>query len=111
MISASTGSKLAQLRAKTDQELSLIIDNSLESALELLNSSEPQRVRAQQAYAEAVKLLPKMDDPHERRRLKIKLAQVREGLKPLSTAAETQQAYSQRRDARHSACSQLGRGC
>lgn len=54
MNSASTRSKLAQLRVKTDQELSLILDTSLESALNLLDSAEPQRDRAEQAYAEAV---------------------------------------------------------
>jgi uncharacterized protein YicC (UPF0701 family) len=88
MNSASTWSKLAQLRVKTDQELSLVIDNSLESALNLLESAEPQRVRAEKAYAEAAKLLPKLDDSRERRRLKNKLAQVRESLERLSTADE-----------------------
>ena len=81
-------SKLAQLRVKTDQELSLVIDNSLEFALNLLDSAEPQRVRAEKAYGEAVKLLPKVEDPRERRRLKNKLVWVRESLERLSTADE-----------------------
>lgn len=89
MNSASTRSKLAQLRVKTDQELSLILDNSLESALNLLDSAEPQRPRAEQAYAEAVKLLPKVDDLRERRRLKNKLVQVRESLERLAAADES----------------------
>ena len=89
MNSASIGSKLAQLRLKTDQELAQIIDNSLESALKLLDSGEPQSVRAEKAYAEAVKLLPKVEDPRERRRLKNKLVWVRENLERLSTADES----------------------
>jgi hypothetical protein len=86
MNSASTQFKLAQLRVKTDQELCQIIDNSLESAL---NSAESHRVKAEKAYAEAVKLLPKVDDLDERRRLKSKLARVWESLERLSTAAES----------------------
>ena len=85
----NSASKLAQLRVKTDQELSLIIDNSLESALNLLDSAEPQYVTAEKAYAEAVKLLPKVEDPRERRRLKNKLVWVRESLERLSTADES----------------------
>ena len=85
MSSASTASKLAQLRVKTDQELCQIIDNKLESAL---NSREPQRVRAERAYAEAVKLLPKVDNLRERRRLNNKLVRVRESLERQSTADE-----------------------
>jgi hypothetical protein len=88
MNGAAIGLKLAQLRLKTDQELSLMIDNSLESALNLLDSEKPKRDRAEQAYAEAVKLLSKVDDLDERRRLKNKLMQVREALKRLSTADE-----------------------
>ena len=86
---ASTLSKLAQLRLKTDQELAQLIDNSLKFALNLADSEEPQRVRAETAYAEAVKLLPKVDDPRERRRLKNKLVQVRESLEQRSTAHES----------------------
>jgi hypothetical protein len=89
MNSASTRSKLAQLRVKTDQELFLIIDNSLESALNVLDSAEPQLARAEQAYAEASKLLPKVDDLHQRRRLKIKLVQVQENLRRLATSGES----------------------
>ena len=85
MSSASTASKLAQLRVKTDQELCQIIDNELESAL---NSREPQRIRAETAYAEAVKLLPKVDDLRERRRLNNKLVRVRESLERQSTAGD-----------------------
>ena len=85
----NSASKLAQLRVKTDQELSLIIDNSLGSALDLLDSAEPQCVTAEKAYAESVKLLPKVEDPRERRRLKNKLVWVRESLERLSTADES----------------------
>jgi len=86
MNSASTMSKLAQLRAKTDQELSQIIDKTLESALSLLESAEPDVVRAEKAYAEAAKLLSKVDDPRDERRLRMKLVQVRESLQRVSTA-------------------------
>ena len=86
MNSASTMSKLAQLRAKTDQELSQIIDKTLESALSLLESAEPDVVRAEKAYAEAAKLLSKVEDPRDERRLGMKLVQVRESLQRVSTA-------------------------
>ena len=89
MNSASTWFKLAQLRLKTDQEIAQIIDNSLESALNLLDSAEPQCVRAEKACAEALKLLPKVEDPRERRRLEKKLVWVRESLERLSTADES----------------------
>jgi len=85
----NSASKLAQLRVKTDQELSLVIDHSLESALNLLDLAEPQCVRAEKACAEALKLLPKVEDPRERRRLKHKLVWVRESLERLSTAHES----------------------
>ena len=85
MNSPSALSKLAELRSKTDRELSQMIANQLESALNLalrphLDVAEPQRIRAERAYAEAAKLLPKVDDLYERRRLKNKLVQVRESL-------------------------------
>jgi len=86
MSSAPTPSKLDQLRAKTDQELAQIIDHRLESALNLLDSPEPQRVRAEEAYVEAVKLLPKVEDQRVGRRLRIKLVQVRENLEHLQAA-------------------------
>ena len=94
-------SKLAELRGKTDQELARIIDNKLESALNFAlmgdgqhsasvpDSAEPSHIRVEKAYAEALKLLPKLDDLHERRRLKTKLEQVRESLERLSTADES----------------------
>ena len=89
MISAPTAAKLAQLRVKTDRELAQIIDNSLESALNLADSADPQRARAETVYAEAAKLLPMVDDPREQRRLQSKLVQVRGRLERLSTTHES----------------------
>jgi hypothetical protein len=85
---ASTQSKLAQLRAKTDQQLSQIIERGLQSALKLLELAEPEHARAEKAYAEGVKLLPMVDDPQERRRLNHMLVQVRESLERLSRSGE-----------------------
>ena len=89
MFGASAQSKLAQLRVKTDQELSLILNNSLESALHLLGRGQPQRARAEKAYAEAVKLVPVVDDLHARRRLQNKLAQLRQSLERPSKAGDS----------------------
>jgi len=50
------------------------------------DSPEPQRVRAEEAYVEAVKLLPKVEDQRVGRRLRIKLVQVPENLEHLQAA-------------------------
>src|SRR5690242_8753860 len=78
-------SKLAELRAKTDQELVEVIDNELERGLSFAVMTEgakpvPPQIRAKTAYAEAMKLLPVVDDRSERRRLEKKLRQLREAL-------------------------------
>jgi len=78
--------KLAELRVKTDRELVRIINNELELGLRLalivesstgdFDSTEP--LLAEKAYAVALKLLPMVEDPSERRRLEQKLKQLRE---------------------------------
>jgi hypothetical protein len=88
----SKGSKLSELRAKTDRELIEIIVNELQLGLHLaliagetkrendLHFAEPPRFRAEQAYAEARRLLPKVEDLNEHRRLEEKLNQLQETL-------------------------------
>jgi|ERR1700691_454179 hypothetical protein len=61
--------KLAELRAKTDRELVGIIDAELELGLRFV----PGHLRAEIAYANARKLLPKVEDLTQRRRLEVKL--------------------------------------
>ena len=88
MSSAPMLSKLAELRAKTDQQLARLIENQLERGLRLarihivspsnLARRESARLSAEQAYSEARKLLFKVDDPGERRRLEGKLDELRE---------------------------------
>ena len=85
-------SKLAELRAKTDQELVKVIDKELERGLHFAlmtegvkeasdsDSAQQPNIRAEAAYAEALKLLPMVDRHSERRRLEKKLRQLRETL-------------------------------
>ena len=108
MSSVSTLFKLAELRAKTDRELVWVIDRELELGLrfallaeqtETANGLGPARgshVRAEAAYAEAAKLLPRVDDPGERRRLERKLKHLRDALGRRSAPheARVQLAYS-----------------
>ena len=72
-------SKLAELRAKTDQELVIIIDNALEVGL-LLAANEPDvdpvgvlHRRAANIYADAAMLVGKVENVRERRRLESRL--------------------------------------
>ena len=79
-------SKLAELRAKTDQELISILDNALDLGLRLaLNEADvdPAGVlhrRAADIYADSVMLVEKVEDVGERRQLEEKLRQLRNGL-------------------------------
>ena len=79
-------SKLAELRAKTDQDLVRIIDSAVEVG-HLLAVNEPDvdpagvlHRRAADIYAEAVMLVQKVDNVGERRRLEEKLRQFRNAL-------------------------------
>lgn len=101
-------SKLAELRVKTDRELVRIIEGELERGLRLaligpgpkivnhFDSTKPPHASAAKAYADAVKLLPKVDDMTERGRLQSKLKQLREALDRVSAPDESrvQAAYS-----------------
>lgn len=78
--------KLAELRAKTDRNLALLICHALEVVL-LLADNDPDvdpvgvlHQRAAHIYTDTVVLLDKLEDAAERRRLKAKLNQLREAL-------------------------------
>ena len=78
-------SKLAELRAKTDQDLVRIIDHAVEVGLLLVtdthvDSAGPLHVRAEEIYANTLTLIPKVEDVGERRRLEDKLKLLRESL-------------------------------
>jgi hypothetical protein len=103
-------SKLAELHAKTDQELIQVIDSDLERGLHSAlmtegaksasdsDSAQPSHIRAETAYAEALKLLSMVDDHSERIRLEKKLRLLREALDQPSTPDESWAlaAYSSR---------------
>jgi hypothetical protein len=104
MSSAATLSKLGELRAKTDQQLAGVIDNELERGLRLarmaagadsnLECQEAPHLSAEKIFTEARKLLSKVDDPGERRRLEKKLEQLRETLAgPSAQELRVQTAY------------------
>ena len=92
MSGTAARSKLAELRLKTDQQLVGIIDSVLELGLHFARLAEgptsansfdfgpPAHVNAAKAWAEALKLLPKVDNLSERRRLEWKLKQLRDAL-------------------------------
>lgn len=79
-------SKLAELRAKTDQDLVRIIDNAMEVGFLLVatdrhvDSAKQLHGRAEEIYANSLMLLPKVEDVNERRRLEGRLNQLRESL-------------------------------
>ena len=66
-------SKLAELRAKTDRQLVILIRSTLDDGLR-------SRVEAERAYSEVRALLPTLRNvtQAERRRLEAKLARLRE---------------------------------
>jgi hypothetical protein len=84
--------KLAELRAKTDQELAKMINNEVGRGLQLalmvgggksvddFDAMEPLRMDAEEAYSEALELLPYLDDLGEQRRLEGKVRQLRQAL-------------------------------
>jgi hypothetical protein len=90
-------SKLAELRLKTDRELAAIIDAELQLGFDFLrqmrsaslDSVETPRVGAEKAHAEAVKLMPLLDDSEERQRLERKVRQLREGLDRLAASRKS----------------------
>ena len=79
-------SKLAELRAKTDQDLVSIIDNALEVGLLIaatethVDSARPFHGRAEEIYANTVMLISKVENLRERRRLEERLRELRNAL-------------------------------
>ena len=93
--------KLQELRAKTDRDLSVIIDRELDLALFFASLDETKdgaadllRARMQISLAEAAKLLAGVENLYERRRLRAKLQQLREDLDRLSVPLRARTAYS-----------------
>ncbi|HLN01465.1 MAG TPA: hypothetical protein VK335_19410 [Bryobacteraceae bacterium] len=84
-------SKLAELRAKTDQDLVHLIGNALELGFQCASAamSTPGtlRAKAEDLYANALMLLPKIENVGERRKLGDKAARIRE-LLDRSTVAQ-----------------------
>ena len=84
-------SKLAELRAKTDRELVILIQSTLDDGLAC-------RAEAERAYCEVRGLLPTVRDvtEAERRRLEMDLARLREVLdeRPMRATAHMQAACS-----------------
>ena len=86
MLATPQSSKLAQLRAKTDQDLVALIDNALDLGL-LLTANEPDvdpvgvlRRRAADIYADSVMLVAVVENVRARQRLQGRLTQLRVAL-------------------------------
>jgi hypothetical protein len=86
MTATAQQSKLAELRAKTDQQLVGIIDNALDLGLLLavnetdLDPAGALHRRAADIYADTVMLVEKVENVRERRRLEGRIKQLRKGL-------------------------------
>lgn len=89
----SNVSKLADLRAKTDRQLIQIINHELErglylavlhtepnSAHDFFGDTEPPDAEAENAWADALSLVSKVDDANERQRLESKVLRLRAAL-------------------------------
>ena len=84
MTDVSQFSKLAELRRKTDQELVGLLGDGLELAFHLARVADAKSYeQAEDLHAEISKLLHKVDDVVERRRLEKKLQELREALDQL----------------------------
>jgi hypothetical protein len=73
-------SKLAELRAKTDRQLVILIRSALDDGLRSARASEEETcAQAERAYSEVLALLPTVCDvtDAERRLLESKLARLR----------------------------------
>jgi hypothetical protein len=86
MSATAQPSKLAELRAKTDQDLVRIIGNAVEVGL-LLAVNEPDvdpagvlHRRAEEIYGNTLMLIPRIEDVSERRRLEDRLRVLRTSL-------------------------------
>jgi hypothetical protein len=97
MVSSATAqlSKLAELRAKTDQQLVSLIDNALEVGLLLAANeldADPEGVlhrRAEDTYGDTVMLVEKVENGREQRRLEEKLRQLRKSLEQWQARLKT----------------------
>ena len=79
----SRQSKLAELRAKTDQDLAGVIDGELGVGIALTTANDfdsADHASAEQAYASAMKFLPKLDDPAEVAALERKTKRLRKAI-------------------------------
>jgi hypothetical protein len=90
MTAVSEVSKLAELRAKTDRDLVRVIANALEVGVQCASAApdcaSPLYARAKAIYANAVQLMPAVEDTARRQRLEKKLDQLRDSLAKLAPA-------------------------
>jgi hypothetical protein len=85
MKDVSQFSKLAELRRKTDQELIGLLSDGLDLAFHLAQGAGAKSYeQAEDVHAQISKLLHKVDDVAERRRLEKKLQELRETLDQLT---------------------------
>jgi hypothetical protein len=91
MTALSNLCKLAELRAKTDEDLVHLVGNALELGIQCAsaarNTPGTLRAKAEDIYANALMLLPKIENAQERRKLGNKADRIRELLD--STIAQT----------------------
>jgi hypothetical protein len=76
--------KLAELRAKTDRDLTILLANAIELGIRFasaaLGTAGPLRDRADAIHYKVLMLLPALEDEYERRRLTGKLERLRDYL-------------------------------
>ena len=90
MSSASNASKLAELRARTDRQLSVLVPRELERALTLANvaatKGSPLYEQAETAYMWVKALLPRIVDMNrdERALMEVSLKELRSALDSVS---------------------------
>ena len=74
--------KLAELRARTDRDLVYIVGNALELGIQCASAAMGARgalrAKAEDIYANALMLLPKIENVSERRKLSDKALRMRE---------------------------------
>ncbi len=76
-------SKLAELRARTDRDLALVLGRALELGIQCASADRTAGTlhqRAEHIYADVLMLLPKVEDATRRQRLENKLERLRESL-------------------------------
>ena len=83
MTDRSRESKLAELRAKTDEDLAEVIHRELASGIELASANDfdaADHASAEQAYAIAMKFLATLADPAAVAALHLKSSQLRKAI-------------------------------